>query len=55
MGRWLPRLHVGETMLCHSDGESEGWEISVVWLGLTVELTLARRVRTVDQRNEAGA
>lgn len=52
---WLPRFRCAETMLCHFDGESEGWEISCVWLGFTVELTIARRVRTLDLTDEAGA
>lgn len=55
MRRWLPRFHWCETALCHDDGESEGWEIGVAWLGVTFELTIARRVRMVDLTDEAGA
>lgn len=53
-GRWLPRFRFGTAVLCEFDGESEGWEIGFCWLGLTVELTIARRVRTVDGTDEAG-
>ena len=41
--------------MCGFEGEDEGWLFGLVWLGLTVELTIARRVRSLDDTDQAGA
>ncbi|MES2753129.1 MAG: hypothetical protein V4659_00525 [Pseudomonadota bacterium] len=47
MTRWLPHFFTYATCLCDFDGESEGRAFAIEWLGFTVELTLARRTRTL--------
>lgn len=40
----IPRLFWGRASSCFDNGEAaEGWWISLEWLGLMIELTIARR------------
>ena len=56
MRRFLPRAYFQATAILESDGESEGWLIGFTWVGITIELAIARRVRScVDWSDEAGA
>lgn len=48
MRRFLPIFSVRETTICFDDGEAEGWEIGIEWLGLIVELTIARKTWHLD-------
>ncbi|WP_425230237.1 hypothetical protein [Sphingomonas sp.] len=53
---WLPRFYATATCLAYFDGEEEGWLLGLRWLGVTIELTIARRTRTLcDQSDEVGA
>lgn len=51
MRRWLPSFYFTETMLCYFDGEAEGWMLGIEWLGFVVEISAARRMCYVEQRD----
>lgn len=47
MRGWLPSIAFQRDCICLDDGEAEGWLLSVEWRGLFVEVSIARRVRTL--------
>lgn len=47
MRTWLPCFAWCEKMSCLDDGEMEGVELSVMWRGWRLEVSIVRRTRTL--------